>query len=222
MLAVIVPAHNEAGCIDSCLCSVLFAALHPDLHGEPVKIFLVLDSCTDSTHAIARTMNVDVCEIEARNVGVARATGANAALSFGARWLAFTDADTTVAADWLVQQLRCGTDAVCGTVGVRDWVGHSAKVAEDYAKHYRDIDGHRHVHGANLGLSSRAYVRVGGFLPLEYDEDVAIVDALIAADMTIAWSAAPRVITSTRLDARAPKGFGAQLRRLGVELSKLS
>jgi glycosyltransferase involved in cell wall biosynthesis len=126
MLGVVIPAHNEEALIDGCLRSVIRASLHPALVGEEVRIFVVVDSCSDGTAAIARALGAQVLSVEKRNVGAARATGAAAALSQRARWLSFTDPDTTVADDWLVQQLRCGTDAVCGVIGVEDWTGHSS------------------------------------------------------------------------------------------------
>ena len=104
---------------------------------------------------------------------------------------------------------------MCGTVTV-DWSGHRPSLQRRYEKHYSDADGHRHVHGANLGVSSSAYVKAGGFKPLAFDEDVALVDALRTTGATIAWSAAPRVRTSARLEPRAPLGFGAYLRLLAA------
>lgn len=50
------------------------------------------------------------------NVGHARAAGAQELLNQGVRWIACTDADSTVAEDWLVEQLALEADAVCGTV----------------------------------------------------------------------------------------------------------
>ncbi|WP_436206905.1 glycosyltransferase [Caballeronia sp. LjRoot31] len=211
MLGVVIPAHNEEALIGGCLRSVIRASLHPALVGEEVRIFVVVDSCSDGTAAIARALGAQVLSVEKRNVGAARATGAAAALSQRARWLSFTDADTTVADDWLVQQLRCGTDAVCGVIGVEDWTGHSSAVREDFVATYRDAEGHRHIHGANLGVAATAYRRVNGFQSRIFNEDVALVEALIAAGATIAWSAAPRVVTSARLECRAPGGFGAAL-----------
>jgi hypothetical protein len=73
-----------------------------------------------------------------------------------------------------------------------------------------------HIHGANLGVSADAYVRAGGFKPLAFDEDIALVNALKATGARIAWSAAPRVRTSARLDSRACNGFGDYLRFLAV------
>ena len=86
-----------------------------------------------------------------------------------------------------------------------------------YDATYMDADGHRHIHGANLGVSADAYRRVGGFRPLASSEDVALVEALQNSGASIAWSAAPRVVTSARRNFRAPLGFGATLQRVELE-----
>ena len=211
MLGIIIPAHNEAGHIGTCVSAAKRAANHYELLGEDVRVIVVVDHCIDDTSAIAASLGADVLSVSARNVGVARAEGARYALSLGARWLAFTDADSIVADDWLVRQLDCRTDAVCGVIAVHDWSPHMAAVREHFARTYTDADGHRHIHGANMGVSAQAYVRVGGFAPVEHNEDVALVEALIADGASIAWSAAPRVVTSARTDFRALKGFGATL-----------
>jgi hypothetical protein len=85
------------------------------------------------------------------------------------------------------------------------------------ARTYEDRDGHRHIHGANLGVSAEAYVRAGGFAPLRSSEDVALVEALIAHGARVVWTAAPRVVTSARRDFRAPDGFGATLMRVDAQ-----
>lgn len=56
---------------------------------------------------------------------------------------------------------------------------------------YRDVDGHRHIHSANLGVSAKADSLEKGFRPLASNEDVALVEALIATGATVVWSAAP-------------------------------
>ncbi|AET91597.1 glycosyl transferase family protein [Burkholderia sp. YI23] len=216
MLAIVIPAHNEAAQIGACVAAARRAADHHQLLGEAARVIVVLDSCTDETGAIARSLGADVTCVDARNVGMARAHGAERALALGARWLAFTDADTSVAEDWLVRQLDCCADAVCGVIGVHDWSPHIGAVREHFGQTYTDADGHRHIHGANLGVSATAYVRAGGFPPLESSEDVALVEALVASGARIAWSASPRVVTSARTDFRAKKGFGATL----LEVSK--
>jgi glycosyltransferase involved in cell wall biosynthesis len=216
MLAIIIPAHNEAQHIAACVAAARRAANHHQLLGEEARVIVVLDSCTDDTGVIAQAHGADVTSIDARNVGLARAHGAERALALGARWLAFTDADSIVADDWLARQLDCCADAVCGVIGVRDWSPHIVEVREHFGRTYTDADGHRHIHGANMGVSAKAYVEAGGFPPLATSEDVALVDALTRTGARIEWSAAPRVVTSARTDFRAQKGFGATL----LEVSK--
>ena len=191
------------------------AAQAPALGGEPVEIVAVLDTCTDDSAAIASACKVQTLSATLRNVGLARALGADLLAAQGARWLAFTDADSAVAPDWLVAQLSLRADAVCGCVEVSDWSEHAEGVRERYLARYVDADGHRHVHGANLGVATAAYQAVGGFPPLVSGEDVALVDALMASGIRVAWSAAPRVRTSARRRARAPGGFSDYLRLLG-------
>src|ERR1700759_19979 len=102
---------------------------------------------------------------KARSVGFPPATGADFLLADGARWLAFTDADSRVSSGWLVAQLSLDADAVCGSIAVDDWTAHPHSVREYFRKTYVDADGHRHVHGANLGVSDEGYRRAGVFLP---------------------------------------------------------
>jgi len=218
LLAVIVPANNEAEVIGICLRSVEAAARWPGLEGEPVLVIVVLDACTDDTASVAIAAGAIVVSVEARNVGIARAAGAELALSMGARWLAFTDADTLVAPDWLHVQMTLCSDAVCGTVSVTDWGDHGEPMRRHFAATYFDVDGHQHIHGANLGVSAQAYQRAGGFAPLASSEDVALVKALQAVGARIAWSAAPRVVTSARRTFRAQAGFGATLSRVSESL----
>lgn len=103
------------------------------------------------------------------------------------------------------------SDVVCGTVEVRDWSGYSGDVQQRYLAAYSDAPGHRHIHGANLGVASGAYVQAGAFPSLCTGEDVALVRALEAAGASIAWTDLPRVVTSARRRWRAPDGFGAYL-----------
>ena len=215
MIAIVIPAHDEAETIDACLLAALEAAGHAELNDEPVEIVLVLDACRDATARIAATHpQVRRLEVDFRNVGQARAAGAEHALATGARWLAFTDADTVVSPRWLVHQLALQADAVCGSVGVDDWSPHGDDanfLQGRFRATYTDADGHPHIHGANLGVSADAYRLVGGFEALACSEDVALVRALQAAGASIAWSALPRVTTSARHQTRVRGGFGDAL-----------
>jgi glycosyltransferase involved in cell wall biosynthesis len=211
MIGIVIPAHDEECLLESCLRAAMTAARHPALLGEPARVLVVLDACTDGSAAIAQRTGVESLAVNACNVGVARAAGASWMLAQGARWLAFSDADSRVAPDWLAAQLALGVDAVCGPVRVDDWSRHPARALDAWRARYRDADGHRHVHGANLGVSAHAYRCAGGFAPLACGEDVALVEMLGATGAVIAWSAAPRVVTSARLDARVRGGFGDTL-----------
>ncbi|RZL59633.1 glycosyltransferase [Variovorax ginsengisoli] len=215
MIGIVIPAHNEAALIGACLVHARACAHDPQLRGESVEIVVVADDCNDATVTTALNVGVIVLHIQARNVGLARAAGAELMLSRGARWLAFTDADTLVSSDWLSQQLSLDSDAVCGTVEVTDWTPHGNDapfLARHFAISYQDADDHRHVHGANMGVSADAYRRAGGFQALASSEDVALVAALERSGASISWSARPRVCTSARKIARAPAGFAEALR----------
>lgn len=223
MIGVAIPAHNEEACLEACLAALLRAARHPGLGGEAVAVCVVLDACDDGSLAVVqRTMPLycaagcllEVLEITARQVGAARAAGAHWLLACGARWLAFTDADTRVSAGWLAAQVGLDADVVCGSIAVDDWTPHAELaplLVERFTRDYQDCDGHRHIHGANLGVSAAAYQAAGGFAAVGCHEDVLLVRALELLGARFAWSALPRVFTSARIDARARGGFGDTL-----------
>lgn len=99
MIAVIVPAHNEEDKLFSCLAALRVAARDPHLGGEQTMVVVVLDACTDNSRHIVENASATTVVVNACNVGAARAAGADLAVAAGARWLAFTDADSEVAPD---------------------------------------------------------------------------------------------------------------------------
>lgn len=215
MIGVCIPAHNEERHIEDCLSAVMRASRHRRLGREAVRIVVVLDHCDDETARLAAGWPVDLLTVQARNVGVARAVGAQHLLDAGARWLAFTDADTCVSPGWLADQLSLDAEVVCGTVSVTGWDAHgefAQRARRAFAAHYHDRDGHRHVHGANLGIAAHTYQRIGGFAALTCSEDQALVDKLEAGGAHIAWSCLPRVSTSARPYSRVEGGFATALR----------
>ncbi|WP_431046435.1 glycosyltransferase [Roseateles sp. L2-2] len=214
MIGAVVPAHDEEALIGRALRALIDAAAHPDLQGEEVRILVVLDACRDRTADVVRSLGVQGLAIEARNVGFARAAGAQALIEQGARWLAFTDADSVVAPNWFSRQLAFRTEAVCGVVEVDDWTRFTAEERTAYEVGYTDAEDHRHIHGANLGVSVSAYQQAGGFAQLCSHEDVDFVERLHALGMCIAWTNTVRVVTSARQDGRAPDGFAAHMGRL--------
>ncbi len=211
MIAVLVPAHNEAELIAACLTSIAASAQRVD---EAVRIYVALDACTDATAEIAASLGAVGVSCRYRNVGRARAAAARAAIADGARWLASTDADSRVPENWLGTQLQCGGDAFRGVVRVDDWESYPAWMTAVFRGSAAPKDGHPHVHGANLGVATSWYLRAGGFAPLSAHEDVALMRALGHAGARVVARAAPAVITSARRDARAPLGFGQYLQQL--------
>lgn len=225
MIGIVIPAHQEQELIGAAVVAARLAAGHPALAAEDVQVVVVLDACSDGTGAIARRHGAQTIAIAARNVGAARSAGSELLLARGARWLAFTDADTVVANDWLAAQLALQSNAVCGCVQVGDWSAHGVQaqgLRAAFDSQYRPMEGHRHIHGANLGVSATAYRRAGGFQPLPSHEDVALVNALVASGASVTFSATPRVTTSARVDHRAPDGFGETLLRMRCAIAPVA
>lgn len=218
-VAVVIPAHNEHEHLPDCLSAVVTAAL---CVSTPVTVVVVLDANEDQSATLAGEYGTDVhfVRIESRNVGAARAAGFDYARDLcGADancWYATTDADSTVSPDWLVRQLDCGADMFLGLVRVTDWQQHRSEVVDRYEDAYESRVGedHDHIHGANMGFSARAYWRVGGFRALPSGEDVDLVARFEHAGYRICRDTARSVITSARIQARAPRGFADHLSTL--------
>lgn len=214
-VVVVVPAHDERNLLPACIDALRVAARRVAV---PVQLVVVLDACTDGS---ADVLGPDVLAVavDRRNVGAARAAGFSAATLGERTWCATTDADSTVGPTWLVDQLAHaarGSDVVVGTVRVADWGAHPVALRERYEAGYTDADGHRHVHGANLGLSAVAYTRTGGFAPLAVHEDVDLVERAARAGCVLTWAADVVVHTSARTTGRAPDGFAQHLAALAA------
>ena len=216
-IGIVIPAHNEAMTIAKCLASVQTAI---DQLPSTIKAYplVVLDSCTDDTQTLVKATGVDYLCCDYECVGQVRDMGIRHAIANGATWLACTDADSFVAVDWLVQQIEHimhqPTDMICGVVDIDSWAHLTPQTREDYMAHYQDRMGHCHIHGANLSFSSEAYLAVGGFAHLPCHEDVDLVKRFEAKSYAITWSNRVRVMTSSRLQARAKEGFAAFLTNL--------
>ena len=218
-LGVVVPAHNEEDRLPSCLASLRRAARAA--RGTPVHLVVVADASRDRTARVARRGGAAVITTEARSVGAARAAGVREVLRRTAHldptevWLATTDADTVVPPCWLREQARYanrGWDAVAGTIRVADWSGrHPGTRSLFHARYGKGTGSHSHVHGANLGVGAAAYLRSGGFPDVVTGEDRALVAALTATGSRVLYTRALSVVTSARLDARAPHGFSDYL-----------
>jgi glycosyltransferase involved in cell wall biosynthesis len=229
---VVMPAHNEEHHLRAAL-SGLRAATETLAQQRPsmlMGITVVLDHCTDRSAEIAERFatsrrDVRVLRRRFRNAGASRAAGAAAALRslndglLETTWLANTDADSRVPANWLVRQLHfadAGWDVVLGSVEP-DSSGMDPELLHSWRLRHPPEERHGNVYGANLGVRASAYRHTGGFPPLASSEDRALVDKLRQEGFCVTSTDSTRVVTSGRTVARAPHGFGAYLRTLGVE-----
>jgi cellulose synthase/poly-beta-1,6-N-acetylglucosamine synthase-like glycosyltransferase len=223
-VAVIVPAADEQDRIGRCLAAIAAAAAHLSRReaGIGVEVIVALDGCRDATAAICATFpGVTTVTITSRNVGAARRAGTQAALRRRAGparelWLAATDADSAVPADWLTAMVAAegrGVRLVLGTVLPGPDLSPAARARWQAGHHLRD--GHPHVHGANLGIRADAYLALGGWAPLAAGEDADLARRAAAAGwLPISRTAAIPVVTSARRAGRAPRGFSSYLRAL--------
>ncbi|QMU23194.1 glycosyltransferase [Gordonia rubripertincta] len=214
-IVVVVPAHNEQTLLPSCLAALdaAIAVVRPS-----VQVIVVLDSCDDDS-AGAVPDHMTTVHVTARCVGTARRAGFAAASPTPAdtTWFATTDADSAVPPDWLLTHVDAadsGADAFVGIVtpdGFDEWPPGTGTM---FDARYDARPGHRHVHGANLGVRATAYATAGGFRDLDAHEDVDLVRRLEEADVPIEWGADAPVRTSTRRVGRTADGFASYLREL--------
>ncbi|HSS32081.1 MAG TPA: glucosyl-3-phosphoglycerate synthase [Solirubrobacterales bacterium] len=232
---VVVPARDEEERIGACLDALAGqVGIGPDAY----EVIVVLDDCADGTvvavaEASRRWPSLALTTIPGpgRGAGPARAVGMDAACarleSVGRSdgLLASTDADSTVASDWLVRQLEAvaaGAEAIGGEV-VLDGAeagllppevirAREAQMAERtrLASHRGPAE-HAHFSGASLGLTPRAYRQAGGMGWLAALEDQDLEDRLAGAGIEIHRLRPVRVTTSARTDGRAERGLALDL-----------
>ncbi|MFE4541772.1 glycosyltransferase [Arthrobacter sp. NPDC056727] len=229
---VVMPVHDEEHHLGAALSAVRAAteALAQQLPPVATGTTIVLDHCTDRSAEIADRFAVShtgvrVLRRQFRNAGASRAAGAAAALldlgngRLETTWLANTDADSRVPESWLVRQLHfadAGWDVVLGSVEP-DSAGMDPELLRSWRLRHPVEERHTNVYGANLGVRASAYRQAGGFPPLCSSEDRALVEQLRRRGFAVTATDSTRVLTSGRTVARAPHGFGAYLRALGVE-----
>jgi len=225
VMGVVVPARNEQQRIEACLTALLVAQEFSrlDTNGPAaVQIVVVADRCTDRTVEIVGGFpGVAVIRSDRGRVGAARAAGVAWLLrSPRVCWIASTDADSTVPPDWLItqwQHARAGTDLLLGTVRLTIEEELPATTVRQWERQHDLSDGHRHVHGANLGVRAATYRKVGGFADVAVHEDLALVQAVQRAGGVVVSTAASPVHTSARVTGRAPGGLSGYLRELLAE-----
>lgn len=222
---VAIPARDEEELLGECLRSVVAAVevLRRDRPAVRVAVVVALDECTDGSAEVAETFaafSVTAVPTFGGCVGRARDVAVRAGLAIVGPcesatqdiWVACTDADTFVPRDWLVTQLEFaqnGTDLVVGTVepaGDAD-----AFLLRDWHDRHQLVEGHPHVHGANLGLRLATWESLGGFGEHGVHEDVRLVERARTAGVAVSATDRTRVRTSARRTGRVDDGFAAYL-----------
>ena len=228
-VVVVVPARDEERLLPACLDSIrearrALAQRRPELG---VEVMVVLDRCTDrSAQVVAGYGDVRSLVSTAGCVGAARAAGVAAALpptcAHRRTWLASTDADTQVPADWLLAQVEFadeGLDLVLGTVVPYDL---ETRVLRAWSQRHHLGEGHPHVHGANLGVRASSYLAAGGFAAVPLHEDVLLAEAVKASGSAWVATDAVRARTASRRRGRVSGGFATYLRELASEVTDVA
>ncbi|EPR76707.1 Glycosyl transferase, group 2 family protein [Leifsonia rubra CMS 76R] len=223
-MGIVVPARNEEALLPRALaaleatCDALREKLGPQT--PRVRTILVLDSCTDRSASVAAQWNrVETLTVDYGAVGAARHHGihhllTSSDMSESELWIANTDADSQVPANWLGDQWElaaAGVDVMIGTVRP-DFNDLSEAQRDRWLRTHTPGHANGHVHGANLGVRADRYRAVGGFTPVVEHEDVLLVESLSEAGAQIAATDSCCVLTSGRAFGRTPGGYASHLR----------
>ena len=239
-ISVVVPARNEEALIYSCLAAL---AKQEGISAHEYEVLLVLDQCTDTTEARALEVTIEypdlrlhLLEGSGQGAGHARRAGMEEAytrLHYSGRpdgLIASTDADTTVAPDWLSAQLQAashGARAIGGRIELRDdgdlpksvagWHADQGRMRQRELLAGLDSAGgplgaeHWQFSGASLALTAATYAEIGGLEPRTALEDEHLERALIRCGIPIERPLSVRVTTSARLVGRANRGLARDL-----------
>jgi cellulose synthase/poly-beta-1,6-N-acetylglucosamine synthase-like glycosyltransferase len=223
--AIVVPACNEEATIEACV-AALRVACEQTRCIDSAWIVIVADACRDRTavlarHALGSAGEVVECQVQssgaARRIGVHRALERFAGRDPRRLWIANTDADTYVPADWLEVQLQYADQDFGGVAGIVRFDSRSEATPEA-ARLFESTyvvgadDSHTHVHGANVGVRADAYLAVDGWSRKALAEDHCLWARLRRDGWQLVASARSVVVTSARLRGRARGGFADTLR----------
>lgn len=242
-VVVVVPARDEEHGIAETLTSVRTSLTHACQHGavSQAALEVVAHCCRDDTAAVARRVVGDLPHARVHHDdtsttvgrvrdGAVRRSLARVRSRTDLTWVLSTDADTRVAPTWVCDILataaRDRTVAVIGLADLDHWAGtvegetqYDALLATKMRHGASPLHRHDHVYGANLGVRADAYLDVGGFPDVPVGEDQHLVDRLAAHGHELSRTTAVRVVTSGRLNGRAPGGLADHLALLNQAAS---
>jgi glycosyltransferase involved in cell wall biosynthesis len=225
---VVIPTHDEEQLLPDCLEAMSVAVDTAADRAIRCLVQVVLDDCTDGSAAIANEYPFAVMFIEAGMVGVARSAGVEAGLAQLADlppsrvWIANTDADSRVPANWITAQVAAadeGADVFLGTVKP-DFGDLSPAYRRNWLRTHPAGVANGNTHGANLGVRASAYRAAGGFANVAEHEDVMLVDGCRRTGAAVEASTAAEVLTSGRTVGRTPGGYAAFVRRQAEDLER--
>lgn len=237
---VVVPCRDEQSFIGPCLAAL---ARQHEIGGDDYEVLVVLDDCSDTTEVevlhFARSHELRVLLLRAHGdgPGPARRVGMDAAcvrlheVGRPLGLIACTDADSTVAPDWLARQLAAvgrGARAIGGRVEMSD-AGKAllppavterrrrqararlealrARVAPGDAATIE----HWQFSGASMAVTAEVYQSIGGLEPKPVLEDEAFERVLDRAGVPVERRLDVKVTTSARVDGRAFRGLSRDL-----------
>jgi Glycosyl transferase family 2 len=145
-----------------------------------------------------------------------------------------TDADSQVPPCWITNNLaaiNAGADAVLGCLALDEEGDHLPKALHLRGRHESAYEAlltelsalldpldhnpwphHATISGASLGVTRPMYLRIGRLPRVPLGEDKALVAELLRHDAKIRFCSNIRVITSARIEGRAPGGVADTLR----------
>jgi Glycosyl transferase family 2 len=161
---------------------------------------------------------------------------AEAWLVAGGEWdgvILTTDADSQVAPDWIAENLaafRAGAEAVLGRIDLDgegkllpEALHRRGELEDTYERLLTELSWlldplehnpwphHATISGASLGIIRTAYCRVGRLPRVALGEDKALIALLSRQDARIRYCPTAHVITSGRINGRAPGGVADTL-----------
>ena len=242
-VAVALPAKDEAAHLPACLAALDVAAAR---YGGRVSVVVVVNNSADASVAVLEATAMRHAELRwcavsllpgSAHAGWARRIAFDAAaacLDAPGDVLASTDADSGVAADWIVRtvaHLDAGADAVAGRALTRraDRAVLGAEAARRLnllGRYYTALDWlraelapeaesetgdrwprHYYEGGASIALTLALYRRIGGAPTPPLAEDRALFAAVRAGGGKVRHPLDVRVFTSSRIEGRAPGGM---------------
>ena len=249
---VVIPARNEEAHLDDAL-DAFAAQTDPAGNSLPqhfFEILLLLNNCTDRSADVAHAwrlahpqITLHVLEVGLKprqaHVGTARRMLMDTAWHRlhdrdGIVGMLSTDADTTVAQDWIARSLCAleqGADAVGGFIDLKpgelNTLPAGARRAYLRERRYKRLIAEledlldpqpgdpwpRHLEhfGASLACTPQIYAAAGGLPAVKPLEDVAFVNALRSIEARLRHDPSVIVYTSSRMEGRAEVGLSGQL-----------